>query len=114
MVKGDQSRPDNGKAVSLENVVFENNLYLRASNWPAAVQIHDQSPMVGDPGFPNPGGLTLADYVPRNARQVKGKGIRIPKIPHDEIGLAVGLAVDKDILGTPIFGRPDMGAIQMP
>jgi hypothetical protein len=114
LVKGDQPKPDNGKATALKNVIFENNLYLHPDNWPAAAPIKDGSSLVGDPEFANAGGLQLEDYLPRNAKLVKQVGIKIPKIPHDQRGLTGGLNPARDILGNKITGLPDLGAIRMP
>lgn len=114
MVKGDQFSADAAAAGPLKNVVFENNLFLRADNWPAAVGIHDRAPLIGDPGFARAGGLSTEDYVPRNVALVKNRGVRIAKIPSDQNGLKIGLGVDRDILGHPISGEPDLGAIELP
>ena len=40
-------------------------------------------------------------------------GIEIPQIQGDKKGLITGLKADKDILGNPIKGLPDMGAIEL-
>ena len=114
MVKGDQFSADRASVGPLKNVVFENNLFLRADNWPAAVGITDRAPLLGDPAFARPGGLALADFTPGNAALVKDRGVPIAKIPGDEIGLTIGLAVEHDILGRPIVGPPDLGAIELP
>jgi hypothetical protein len=114
MVKGDQFSADRASVGPLKNVVFENNLFLRADNWPAAVGITDRAPLLGDPAFARPGGLALADFTPGNAALVKDRGVPIAKIPGDDIGLTVGLAVEHDILGRPIVGPPDLGAIELP
>ena len=42
----------------------------------------------------------------------QNKGQKIENIPDDQIGLVLGLQVQKDILGNPIVGNPDMGAIE--
>jgi hypothetical protein len=114
MVQGDQFSADRASTGPLKNVVFENNLFLRADNWPAAVGITDRAPLLGDPAFARPGGLALADFTPGNAALVKDRGVPIEKIPGDEIGLTIGLAVERDILGRPIVGPPDLGAIELP
>jgi hypothetical protein len=113
-VVGDQFRPDDGKTCAVQNFVFENNLFLTRTSWPPDLLIQDRSAILGDPGFANPGGLKLEDYIPRNVSLVKDRGIRIPRIPGDNLGLAVGLEVRKDILGNKITGRPDLGAIELP
>jgi hypothetical protein len=114
MVKGDQFSADAASSGPLRHVVFENNLFLRADTWPAAVGITDRAPLFGDPGFAHAGGLKLEDYVPHNAALVKNRGVRLAKIPGDDIGLTVGLEVERDILGHPIVGLPDLGAIELP
>jgi hypothetical protein len=113
LVIGDQSRADSGKVKQLKNILFENNLYLRADNWPRDVLIQDRAPRIGNPAFRNPGGFTIADYIPRNEKAVKNQGILIQKIPEDTIGLTIGLKLERDILGNPILNGPDMGAIEI-
>ena len=114
MVKGDQFSADHAADRPLPRVFFENNLFLRADNWPAAVGITDRAPLLGDPDFRRAGGWSVADYTPRNTALVKNRGVPIAKIPGDDIGLTVGLAVAHDILGRPIVGPPDLGAIELP
>jgi hypothetical protein len=114
VVTGDQFRPDDGKMTGLKNVVFVNNLFLRPDNWPDGLALRDRSPILGDPVFRNGGGCRLDDYTPRNAKLVKNRGVRISRIPQDEIGLTVGLQLERDILGNKILGAPDLGAIEMP
>lgn len=112
-VQGDQYVPDKKGDAGIKNLVFENNIYLNTSNWPESVLIQDKSPIYGNPGFINKGGLKLTDYTPKNIKLIQDKGIEIPKIPGDSIGLYLGLKVDCDILGHKISGRPDMGAIEI-
>ena len=114
MVKGDQFSADPAADRPLPRVFFANNLFLRADNWPAAVGITDRAPLLGDPAFARPGGLALADFTPGNAALVKDRGVPIGKIPGDDVGLTLGLAVEHDILGRPIVGPPDLGAIELP
>lgn len=114
MVEGDQFSADRAAERPLNDVVFENNLFLRADNWPAAVGIHDRAPLIGDPMLANAGGLKLEDYLPGNSALVKNRGVRIAKIPGDKTGLTVGFGVERDILGRPIVGLPDLGAIELP
>ena len=113
-VVGDQFRADRAAVAGLTNVVFEHNLYLRAYNWPREIGIRDDSPRIGDPEFPRPGGLKLEDYIPRNAKLVKSQGIHISKLACDPVGLIAGLGVQHDILGREILGQPDLGALEMP
>lgn len=114
VVKGDQYVPEKeGDALNLKNVVFENNLFLKSENWPEQVLIQDRAPLLGDAGFVQPGGIQVADYTPTNKALVENRGIDIPMIPGDKNGLIVGLKADKDILGNPIVGKPDMGAIEL-
>jgi len=112
-VAGDQSKADKVLSDPLRNVVFKNNLFLRPDNWPAGSVLQDQSPINGDPGFQKAGGMSLEDYAPSNARLVRNRGIPIPLIPGDATGLVGGLKIDWDILGHPILGNPDLGAIEM-
>jgi len=112
-VLGDQYKPEVAGASLLENIVFKNNLFLRAGNWPGETMVQDSAPVYGDPDFANKGGKDIKDYVPGNVSLVKDKGIVIPKIPGDDKGLLPGLAVEKDILGNDINGLPDMGAIEI-
>ena len=97
------------------NVIFKNNLFLKADNWPDAskVMITDEAPVYGDPQFVNGGGLEIKDYVPQNIELIKDKGVEIEMIPGDAIGIVGGLKVEKDILGNEIKGMPDLGAIEM-
>lgn len=114
LVAGDQNRPDAARPVAIPGVVFEHNLFLRPDTWPAAAPMQDQSPILGDPEFKNGGGLTLEDYVPANVNLIRDRGIVIPRIPNDQIGLAVGVNPGQDILGHEIQGQPDVGAIELP
>lgn len=111
-VKGDQYRPDKGAKAEIPNVIFENNLYLKEDNWPREVIIGDSSPLLGDPGFPGPGGMDIKDYIPANTRLIVNQGINIPTIPGDSIGLMFQLSPEKDIMGNAIKGLPDLGAIE--
>lgn len=114
VVVGDQNQPDEGHAATIQDVLFENNLFLREDNWPDKAPIQDRSPLIGDPQFRRPGGFDLTDYIPQNIAVIKDKGIPINRLPHDDIGLVPGLAVERDILGNEIQGRPDIGAIELP
>jgi hypothetical protein len=77
------------------------------------LRIKDDFPLTGNPFFANAGGLNPIDYIPQNADAVKDKGMMIEKIPSDDTGLKMGLAVDKDFFGNPVRGMPDIGAIEM-
>ncbi len=114
LVSGDQNRAERIASVSGESLLFSHNLFLRADNWPAAAPIHDAQPIFGDPGFPRPGGLSPSDYIPSNAGLVRDRGLVIAPLPGDAVGLALGLSVPHDLLGRPIQGRPDLGAIELP
>jgi len=98
---------------SIPHVLFRNNLFLRADNWPATVSIQDKAPLLGDPGFKNKGGLQAADYLPSNKSLVRDRGITVEPIPNDKIGLRIGLSVKQDILGNPIIGQPDLDTIEL-
>jgi hypothetical protein len=94
------------------NVVFTNNLFLRADTWPADLPFRNTTAMIGDPLFKNKGGLVLKDYAPGNRNLVREKGVVILPLPNDSIGLRIGLKVERDILGNKIVGKPGLGAIQ--
>ena len=112
-VLGDQYNPEKDGAGEVSGVVFMNNLYLNASDWPEDVLIRDTAPVIGDPVFRVPGGDQVSDYLPRNALLVKDRGIEIPLLPGDLQGLKTGLGVQLDIIGNPVDGTPDIGAIEM-
>lgn len=95
-----------------QRAVFNNNLYLRSDVLPAGTLIKDSGPLVGDAGFVNPGGLNAEDYLPTNSALVKDAGMVIANLPGDPTGLSIGLSVLTDILGHPIQGLPDLGAIE--
>ena len=114
MVAGDQMRADQRGSGVLERVVFANNAFLRADNWPPELGLQDVAPLIGDPGFVGPGGLRASDYVPRNLALVKDRGIRVAALPDDKVGLRIGLDVTVDFFGNPVVGAPDLGAIELP
>ncbi len=68
---------------------------------------------MGDPEFQKTGGMELTDYIPRRLNLVRNQGIPISRIPHDATGLVGGMNPVRDILGNPIVGRPDVGAIEI-
>ncbi len=112
-VLGDQYRPDTGGVPVFGDVVFKNNLYYRNYSWPGEAPLQDREPLVGDPEFVFAGGSLIGDYIPGNERLVRDKGIGIQAIPNDPVGLFTGLKVEHDILGNPITGQPDLGAIEL-
>ena len=69
--------------------------------------------LFGDPQFKNPGWFNAEDYIPQNAEIIKDKGIPIEKLPGDEVGLTIGLKVEKDFFVNQIKGAPDLGAIEL-
>lgn len=110
-VAGDQKKQEidlNG----IPRVLFANNLFLKSDSWPSDLLIQDKAPLFGDPGFKNKGGLKTEDYMPLNKNMVVNRGLSIQQIPGDSTGLLIGLKVERDILGRPIKGLPDMGAIE--
>jgi hypothetical protein len=112
-VLGDQYNPEKDGAGVVARVLFKNNLFLKATDWPAEVLIHDEAPLFGDPDFRNPGGDQLTDYIPLNESLVKERGIEVPVLPGDKKGLDGGPPVIHDILGNPMTGKPDIGAIEL-
>jgi Right handed beta helix region len=112
-VLGDQYVPEKAGKSLVKNIVFRNNLFLKAESWPTDMILQDERPIFGNPQFLNPGGKEIKDYTPQNKSLVKDKGIKIPKIPGDELGLFIGLESEHDIMGRDIVGLPDMGAIEI-
>ena len=112
MVLGDQYKPDPGGNGTIENVFFENNLFLE-NNWPKEVLIQPTNSIIGDPLFQNLGGKNIIDYYPNNIDLIKDKGVRIKNIINDSIGIRIGLEIERDILGNKIVNLPDMGAIEI-
>ncbi len=112
MVAGDQFKTD-ANLLQSGNTIFNNNLFLYAHNWPAAFPIQDARPLIGDPQFRKKAGFALVDYHPRNTIMIKDKGMVIPKIPGDNVGIKIGLDMAVDILGNKIKGKPDIGAIEL-
>ncbi len=112
-VAGDQKKKELDTDV-IPNVEFNNNLFLRANNWPSNFPFKDASPVFGNPVFKNKAGLAITDYTPLNVSLVQNKGIQINHLPNDSIGIRIGLKVEKDILGKPINDQPDIGAIELP
>ena len=72
-----------------------------------------QLKLVADDSLLLAGGISLKDYIPKNISLIKNKGIHMKRIPHDVIGLNVGLSVAIDILGNKISGLSDIGAIEI-
>jgi hypothetical protein len=112
-VLGDQYRPETKGESRVEDIFFQNNLYLHKENWPKDVLIRDNQPIFGNPQFAKTGGDKLSDYRPGNRDLIRDKGIRIKSLPGDSIGLYIGLSTEHDILGNKIIGIPDMGAIEL-
>ncbi len=112
IVAGDQKKVE-VDTDGIPNVVFKNNLYLNANNWPLEAPVKDESPKIGNPFYTNKGGVALTDYIPTNKKIIKNKGIHIQPIPNDTIGIRIGLKMKQDILGNAIKGKPDMGAIEL-
>lgn len=111
-VAGDQKKQE----IDLDgvpNAVCKNNLFLRSDNWPSDFPLQDTFPIIGNPVFRNKGGLQVSDYLPANTKLIRNNGLAILPIPNDSIGLRIGLRVVVDILGNPIKGLPDLGAIEV-
>lgn len=112
MVLGDQYRPDKGGPGNIENVFFENNLFLK-NHWPKEVLIQPNKSIIGNPLFKNLGGESISDYYPTNNDLIKDKGIIVKNIENDTVGIRIGLKLNKDILGNKITNKPDIGAIEI-
>jgi len=94
------------------DILFENNLYIRANLLPATLAISDAGPMVGDPLFANPGGLAPEDYIPGATNVVRDQGIAFANAPGDGVGPYTGHPT-VDYFGNPIIGLPDFGAVEI-
>ncbi len=113
-VRSDQSDAERGDTRTVPRAVMANNLFLHADAWPAGLGFADPAPLFGDPGFARSGGDRPEDYIPGNTALVRDRGRPLTPLPGDPIGLTLGLAVTADILGRPIQGPPDLGAIEVP
>jgi len=112
-VSGDQEGRVEASTFSIPRAVMENNLFLSAAAKPPGLPVHDLHTLIGDAAFRKPGGAEAADYTPGRRDLVRDRGRVITRVPGDEIGLRRGLQVERDILGRPIRGKPDLGAIEM-
>jgi len=112
-VLGDQDARKDKMASSISRSVMRNNLFLTDSVLPENLPMKDESMIVGDVQFAKPGGFAAEDYIPRNSALVKDKGINIPLLEGDEVGLRMGLEVKEDFFGNPIIGNPDIGAVEL-
>ena len=81
--------------------------FLHADIFPN--EYKDLSPIIGDPGFSEPGGLTPESYIPSDKTLISS-GIPIERLNGDTKGLSYGLEVSKDFFGNPIE-TPIIGAI---
>jgi len=112
-VRGDQYRPDRGGASRAKNIIFRNNLFLRPDNWPDGTGLQDSAPIIGDPEFVFTDAMKISDFLPTNIALVNDRGMQIEPLPGDTAGLPGGLTVSHDILGNPVVGLPDVGAIEV-
>jgi len=111
-VAGDQKKYRNTKTKA-SGLVFTNNVHVHDAVLPTSLDIKDSNAIIGDAAFRKPGGKAPEDYIPENAKLLRDRGIRIRKLPGDEVGLAIGLAVKEDFFGNPITGLPDIGAVEI-
>lgn len=127
LVEGDQSHlvkkyESNKETASQKNLIssnmtpvfFENNLFLKIDIWPSSSIIKDHSPLIGDPDFIHGGGLDMRDYMPQAKTLIRNRGLRVKALDGKSTELYLGMNVNADILGTPIKGLPDLGAIEIP
>lgn len=113
LVLGDQYKPDDGGEGTIENVTFTNNIFLKNGYWPTVALIQPEDYISGDVQFFNKGGSEIKDYTPTHKELVQDKGIVISKIDGDDKGLYLDFDIKEDLLGNPIIGLPDMGAIEL-
>ncbi|MEN8118243.1 MAG: right-handed parallel beta-helix repeat-containing protein [Bacteroidota bacterium] len=112
-VSGDQDTQVEDNSLMIKNAIFKNNLFQKTDILPSSLIIKDTEPLTGDPMFASAGGTAPEDYIPGDVELIKDKGIKIKKLPGDEIGLTIGLEVEADYFGNPITGLPDLGAIEL-
>ncbi len=112
-VLGDQDKRIDKLVKQIPGAVVKNNVYLHASVLPAKMPFKDTNMIIGDAQFVNPGGSDPADYIPGNIKLIKDKGISIQRLAGDDIGLRIGLKVEKDFMGNLIKRTPDIGAFEM-
>jgi Right handed beta helix region len=110
-VLGDQNKRDAQNGVAVENVFFQNNLFLSDTTWPKDLKIEDSKPLIGNPMYRKEGGLKMEDYIPQNLALIQNKGIEIPTLSENNVKLLFGLKMEKDIMGNTIKGVPSIGAI---
>lgn len=110
-VLGDQNKKDAQKGLLVENVIFQNNLFLNETTWPKDLKIEDSKPLIGNPLYRKEGGLKIEDYIPQNLALIQNKGIEIPALPDIEMKFVFKLKMEKDIMGNTIKGAPSIGAI---
>jgi hypothetical protein len=113
-VPGDQEILAETGLTTIPDSLVSHNLFATTTAWPAELRVENHAAIVGDPDFANPGGLAAADYTPRARALVADRGLAIAPLPGDAHGPKGGLAVAHDILGHPIRGAPDLGAIELP
>lgn len=112
VVLGDQNKRDTQNGIEVENVFFQNNLFLSDTTWPKDLKIEDSKPVIGNPLYRKEGGLKMEDYIPQNLTLIKNKGIEIPTLSENNVKLLFGLKMEKDIMDNEIKGLPSIGAIQ--
>lgn len=111
-VLGDQYKPDVKIDKPLENVVFQNNVFLNPGSWPGDMVLKDIAPRFGNPDFANEGGDKIEDYIPKNSKLLKRKGVKVGFLPGDPAGLYQPMHPGKDILGNRVKQKTSIGAIK--
>jgi hypothetical protein len=97
---------------TIDSIVFENNYYNTAGSLPDHLPFAQNTPIIGGITFVGAGGLEAEDYRVLNADTIADKGIFLQPIEGDSIGIAGGLAMAEDYMGTPVLGSPDLGALE--
>ena len=113
VVLGDQNKRDAQNGAEIENVFFQNNLFLNETTWPKDLKMKDSKPVIGNPLYRKEGGLKMEDYIPQNLALIQNKGIEIPAFSESNFKLLFGLKMEKDIMDNEIKGLPSIGAIQI-
>lgn len=113
-VRGDQERRLGIVVSRIPDSIVTHNLYVNRHVLPSDWPLQDEAPVYGDPRFARPGGADIRDYIPGDGALIHGRGIVVQPVMDDHGPLAAHLTVTHDILGNPVTGVPDLGAIQLP
>jgi hypothetical protein len=113
LVRGDQDQWDDNGEQPGGSVHFANNLFLHPNSWPVQAPIQDADPAVADVDLQPVTPFQLFRFLPDHIQPIRDKGKPIHPLSSDRIFTASDLQMPTDILGNPIIGEPDLGAIEL-